>query len=218
MSSVVSINDMRRVSLKELKELAYDAKYGLWEKARRYDRDVKLYLHWTAGAYHQFWDSYHVQIDSDGSIYIQDGVGFDTVLNGIWMRNSGSVGITLLGCFDATTSQGLGTNPPTAAQIESMSMVVAVLSNALDLTIDKQRVLTHGEAADNEDGYWGSYGEDELYGPNTTCTRWDLEYLGTADSPVFDPTNTEGKRGGDIIRGKAAWYSSQYPDGVENHM
>lgn len=75
MSSVVSINDMRRVSLKELKELAYDAKYGLWEKARRYDRDVKLYLHWTAGAYHQFWDSYHVQIDSDGSIYIQDGVG-----------------------------------------------------------------------------------------------------------------------------------------------
>jgi hypothetical protein len=218
MSSVVSINDMRKVSLSELKELAYEAKYGLWERARSYDRDVKIYLHWTAGTYHQFWDSYQVQIDKDGSIYVQDGVSLDTVLNAVWLRNSGSVNITVLGCYDATAYGGLGTNPPTQQQIESMSMAVSVLAKALDLTIDKQRVLTHGEAADNEDGYWGAYGSDSLYGPNTTCERWDLEYLGTADSPVFDPTNTEGKRGGDIIRGKAAWYSSQYPDGVENHM
>ena len=53
-------------------------------------------------------------------------------------------------------------NHQTKAQIETMAQVITVLANALDLTIDKARVMTHGEAADNEDGVWCH----EPYGPN----------------------------------------------------
>lgn len=42
-----------------------------------------------------------------------------------------------LGCFDATTNSGLGTNPITAQQVEVMSQCICVLADALDLTIDK---------------------------------------------------------------------------------
>ena len=216
-SHVVSRENMTKVTLKELKSMAYEAKESLWNAANRYDRDVKLYLHWTAGRYGQFWDDYHVQIDADGSIYVQDGVSLADILEGTWKRNTGSIALTLLGCFDATTRDGLGSNPPTGAQIESMSMAVSVLANALDLTIDKARVMTHGEAGDNEDGYYGAYGEGDEYGPKTTCERWDLEYLMTPDSPEFNPW-CDGTRGGDAIRGKANWYSNTYPDGVENHF
>ena len=68
--------------------------------------------------------------------------------------------------------------------------------------IDKERILTHGEAADNEDGMRAH----APYGPRTTCERWDLEYLGMAESPVFNPWATNGSRGGDVLRGKVQYY------------
>lgn len=61
-----------------------------------------------------------------------------------------------------------------------------------------------GEAADNEDGL-NVHGD---YGPRENCERWDLEYLGTSESPSFNPWATDGTRGGDVLRGKANWYES----------
>jgi len=203
---------MRKVTLKQIEALALDAKYRLWYLARQNGRDVKLYLHWTVGHYNQFFDDYHINIAGDGSYHIATE-DFAQVLAHTWRRNSGSVGISLC-CAVGATSSGLGSEPPTEAQIESMARVIAVLADALDLTIDVERVMTHGEAADNEDGIY----PHDAYGPKTTCEKWDLEYLGTSESPRYNPWATDGSRGGDVLRGKAAWYRKEYPDGVERHF
>ena len=89
-----------------------------------------------------------------------------------------------------------------------MSQVIAAVCNGLWLTIDKEHVLTHGEAADNEDGDWC---HDE-YGPKSTCERWDLEYLGTDESPRFNPWAEDGSRGGDVLRGKANFYRNKWKE------
>ena len=201
MSTVLPASAMRRVTCRELRELGTAYRPALHYAAVRCAREAKLYLHWTAGHYGQFFADYHVQIDADGAIYVVgDGV-LDEVLAATYLRNSGSVSIALLGCVGATTDD-LGDEPPTAAQIESLAMAVTALADGLWLTIDRERVLTHGEAADNADGVRAH----APYGPRTTAERWDLEYLGTEESPVFNPWATDGSRGGDVLRGKAAYY------------
>jgi len=177
---------MRKVTLSELKQLALQAKSSLWEQADSLGRDVKLYLHWTAGHYGQFFSDYHINIDADSSIYISTN-DFAEVKSHTYRRNTGAVGIALACAYNATT-RNLGPEPPTATQIEVAAQVVAVLAAALDLTIDRHRVMTHAEAADNDN-----------YGPLTTCERWDLWYFDGA---------AKGE-GGNVIRGKANWYSNQ---------
>lgn len=201
MSAVLPASAMRRVTCRELRLLGAAYRLPLAYAAARCARETKLYLHWTAGHYGQFFEDYHIQIDADGAIYVIGDGALDDVLAATYRRNSGSVSIALLGCVDATTDD-LGGEPPTAAQTEAMAMAAAALADGLWLTIDKERVLTHGEAADNEDGVCAH----APYGPRTTCERWDLEYLGTAESPVFDPWAEDGTRGGDVLRGKAEWY------------
>lgn len=201
MSAVLPASAMRRVTCRELRLLGAAYRPALCYAAARCARETKLYLHWTAGHYGQFFADYHVQIDADGAIYvIGDGV-LDDVLAAIYRRNSGSVSIALLGCVGATT-EDLGAEPPTAAQIEGLAMAAAALADGLWLTIDIERIMTHGEAADNADGVHAH----APYGPKSTCERWDLEYLGTAESPVFAPWAQDGTRGGDILRGKAQYY------------
>lgn len=94
----------------------------------------------------------------------------------------------------------MGPCPPTAAQIESLAQVVAVLCKALDLNVDIYRVMTHAEAANNMDGVNPGYeanGQPQgRYGPGYTCERWDLWLF---------PGATAGS-GGNILRGKAIWY------------
>ena len=201
MSAVLPASAMRRVTCAELRELATAYRPTLYYAAARCARETKIYLHWTAGHYGQFFADYHVQVDADGGIYvIGDGV-LDDLLAATYLRNSGSISVALLGCVDATT-ENLGSEPPTAAQIEAMAQAVTALADGLWLTIDKERILTHGEAADNEDGVR----THAPYGPRTTCERWDLEYLGTEESPVFHPWAEDGTRGGDVLRGKAQYY------------
>ena len=201
MSAVLPASALRRVTCAELRELAAAYRPALCYAAARCGRETKLYLHWTAGHYGQFFADYHVQVDADGGIYvIGDGV-LDDLLAATYLRNSGSISVALLGCVDATT-ESLGSEPPTAAQIEAMAQVVTALADGLWLTIDKERILTHGEAADNED----SVRTHAPYGPRTTCERWDLEYLGTEESPAFHPWAEDGTRGGDVLRGKAQYY------------
>ena len=194
---------MRQVTLEELKDMAENYRESIWAQAQTYGREPKIYLHWTAGHYGQYYlNDYHIAIDYDGSIYVEHDL--DEVLAHTYHRNSGAVGITLACCVGAT-SDDLGSEPPTAAQIEVMAQVIAVVADGLWLTIDKSHVLTHGEAADNEDGIY----PHDPYGPKSTCERWDLEYLGNSESPSFNPYATDGSRGGDVLRGKAIWYHNQ---------
>lgn len=194
---------MRRVTVEEVRDMAADCRESIWEQARAYGREPKIYLHWTAGHYGQYYlDDYHIAIDADGSIYVDHDL--DEVLAHTYHRNSGAVGITLACCVGAT-SDNLGSEPPTDAQVEAMAQVIVAVADGLWLTIDKNHVLTHGEAADNEDGIY----PHDPYGPKSTCERWDLEYLGTNESPSFNPYATDGSRGGDVLRGKANWYRNQ---------
>lgn len=200
---------MRETSLSEIKRYALEAKQAVWRKAQQLGRDPKVYLHWSAGGYKSYFDAYHININDLGHLYIATE-DFSTTLNHTYMRNSASIGIVLACAYNATTNN-LGDCPPTAKQIESMAQVICVICDAWDLTIDKYRVLTHGEAADNEDGldiFYNEYnGEpNNMYGPKHGCERWDLEFLGTDESPKYNPWATDGSRGGDILRGKANWY------------
>ena len=193
MSAVLTAARMTRVAVRDLARLGAAYRLALHYAALRCARETKMYLHWTAGHYGQFFEDYHVQIDADGAIYVIGDGALDDVLAATYRRNSGSVSIALLGCVGATT-EDLGAEPPTAAQIEGLAMAAAALADGLWLTIDIERIMTHGEAADNADGVCAH----APYGPRTTCERWDIEYLGTAESPAFAPWAEDGTRGGDI--------------------
>ena len=190
------------VTVQDVKQMASDARESLWKQARSLGREPKVYLHWSAGHYNGVFNDYHVNIKGDGTIVVTGD--FDEVKNHTWRRNTGSVGIALCCAYNAT-SNDLGPEPPTEKQIEVMAQCIAALCEGLWLTIDKYHVLTHGEAADLEDGL----NVHEEYGPKADCQRWDLEYLGTPESPVYNPWATDGSRGGDVLRGKANWYKNQ---------
>lgn len=198
-----SINSSKRaaarvVTLAELKQLALQSKNSLWSQAQSISRDVKLYLHWSAGHYGQFFDDYHINIDQDGSIYVTTN-DFSENKSHTYKRNTGAIGISLACAYNATT-ENLGNEPPTALQIEAMSQVVAVLCKALDLTVDIYRVMTHAEAANNLDGlnpgYEANGYPDGKYGPGFSCERWDLWFF----------SGVAKGEGGNVLRGKAIWY------------
>lgn len=206
MSRVVPFSRMTKVTIDELRQMASDCRESIWARAKSMGREPKIYLHWTAGRYSQFWDDYHVQIDGDGKLYMPPDVTLDDdSLPATYRRNTGSVAITLLCCVGAT-SEDLGEMPPTKAQIERMAQAIVAIADGLWLTIDKDHVLTHGECADNEDGIY----PHEEYGPKSTCERWDLEYLQTNESPRFNPWAEDGSRGGDVLRGKANYYRNKW--------
>ena len=203
---------MREIDLDELYEMALRAKDSIWAQANSYGRDPKIYLHWTAGHYadgnedQMYLDEYHIAIDRDGTIYAESEL--DAVLSHTYRRNTGSIGLTMTCAVHADT-EDLGPEPPTAEQIETMAKAIWKIADALDLTIDKMHVLTHGEAAANEDGLdvhsaYALWFDEEHDGQ----VRWDLEYLETDESPSYNPNATDGSRGGDVLRGKANWYKN----------
>ena len=201
---------MRQVTIDELRILAANARESIWQAAKANGREPKIYLHWTAGHLFQKFSDYHVNITGDGKIWVTDD-DLSIVLNHTWKRNSGSVGITLC-CGYRSGSQSLGDEPPTPEQIEAMAMAIVAVADGLWLTIDKKHVLTHGEAANNEDGYYGAHMPyawwNDSYGDGDT--RGDLEDLGTPESPRYNPAATDGSRGGDVLRGKANWYRNEW--------
>ncbi len=199
--------EMTVAPLDEVRELAAKAREALWEKATALGREPKLYLHWTAMPYGRFYCSYHINIDRDGTIYLSTR-DFSQSTPGTWMRNDGAVNLTITGCT-GSNPRTLGPEPPTEAQIETMAQVIAVLAEGIGIPVDKQHVLTHGEAANNEDGlqlhqpypWWNdSYGDKD--------TRGDLEYLGTKESPAYAPTDPQkqSQRGGSVLRRLAQTY------------
>jgi hypothetical protein len=193
----------RIVTINELKQKADSSRNVLFAQAKALGRDPKLYMHWTGSMYDIDFSDYHVCIRGNGTIVLMNDL--TATLSHTWRRNTGAIGITL-NCAYGATSNGLGDYPPTSHQIEAMAQVIAAIADGLWLTIDKTHVLTHGEAADNEDGL----NITECYGPRSTCERWDLEFLGTEESPYFNPWSENGTRGGDVLRGKANWYRNQW--------
>ena len=195
------------VTIDELRQMAADARESIWEQAGAYGREPRIYLHWSAGhLYGQVFEDYHVNIDGDGTIYVTGDL--DEVKSHTWRMNTGAVAISLCCAYGATTND-LGDEGPTAKQIEVMAQAIAAVADGLWLTVDKAHVRTHGEQAANECGW-----EQPAYAPwNDECNdgqvRWDLEYLGTPESPEYNPWATDGSRGGDVLRGKAVWYQNE---------
>lgn len=201
--------EMALSTVDEVRQLAAQAREALWAEAAAQGREPKLYLHWTAEHYGRFFCSYHINIDQDGAIYLSTK-DFAQYVPGTWLRNHGAVNLTLCGAV-GSSPKSLGPEPPTEAQIETMARVIAALSDGIGIPIDKQHVLTHGEAANNEDGlqnhqpypWWNdSYGDKD--------TRGDLEYLGTEESPSYAPGDPgkQAQRGGSVLRAKALAYQA----------
>lgn len=158
----------------------------------RYPNPVVVYWHWTAGGHYTSFRDYHFCIDGDGEIICSRPL--DTIPTATWHRNTGSIAIALCCCKGATAYRdpwraNLGDEPPTDAQIESLAMISAAIADVFDIPVDVDHFMTHAEAA-NFDGY----------GPDTTCERWDLAVLHDGD---------EWMSGGDILRGKTAFYLDQ---------
>lgn len=191
-----------QVTLKELKGMVENARETIWEQAKSQGRNPKVYLHWSAGHYDSVFDDYHINITGAGKIFVTTN-DLSEIKSHTWRRNTGSIGISLCCAYNAT-SNDLGEYAPTDIQIETIAKVIDVVATGLWLTINKEHVLTHGEAADNEDGIWCH----DPYGPKNGCERWDLEFLETSESPKYDPWDEE-HRGGSILRGKAIWYHNQ---------
>ena len=155
-----------------------------------------VYLHWTAGRYDQVFGDYHICIKGGGVVWFtRDNLA--AVLAHTYMRNSKAIGIALCCAYGATYPNNFGQYPPTDAQIETLAEVLAIISWEYDIPIDIQHIMTHAEAADNLDGVR----PHAPYGPQNGCERWDLYQLQDYDG--------QWKSGGDVLRGKAAWYQQQ---------
>lgn len=202
---------MQILDLTSIMNIAYRSKYNLRNIAEAYGHPVACTLHWTADTYFSYYNDYHILIDGDGDYHVTTD-DFSIVKSHNWMKNSGNIGIALC-CAYGADSNSLGYYPPTQVQIIALEKLVAVLSEALDIEIDKVHFPTHGESADNEDWtyYYPSYTGyiNNIYGPKSTCERWDLEFLGTSDSPEFNPYDEE-HRGGNVIRKAALKYRMSF--------
>ena len=193
--------------------LARDMTPGSLDDVRRLAQNARgfitgLYLHWTAGWYGQAYDDYHICIDWDGSIYIMCDQLYRRK-NHTWRRNTNAAGVSLCCCGDARCyADGtfyLGSEPPTMKQIEVLAQVTAVIADECDLRLDSDaHVMTHCEAA-WKDGYGVPYGATvNGVKQDDPDLRWDLMKL-----PDFCG-NGEMTDGGNLIRGKAAWYQRKW--------
>jgi hypothetical protein len=197
---------MRQVTLDELARVAANSREDLWAAARSAGREHPLIvLHWTAGHYGQYWpEDYHIHVDENGEIYLSDD-DLSEVLPHTENLNRGSIGVTLCCAVGATTAD-LGDEPPTDEQIEIMAQIIATLCAELWLSIRPDIVATHGEFADDPE----YYDEEDMYGPNNDCWRWDLQYLGTDESPYYTADHSDPHTGGNVLRGKAEWYRHEW--------
>ena len=147
---------MRQIDFQEISEYTVPARGKI---------DM-IYLHWSAGRYGQHFNDYHLNIDSDGSLWT-DMNSFTDYKAHTWHRNSRAIGIALDCCYGASIwADGTieyGDYPPTDTQIDTLAKVVAKI--LIEIGLPLYCVMTHAEAAD-EDGY-GLNGSD----PDM---RWDL--------------------------------------------
>ena len=180
------------ISLRELVDLARSAKGEIHH----------IYLHWTAGRYEQFFDDYHLNIDSKGGLR-QTCSQLTELKAHTYKRNSGAIGIALCCALDASWTgerPDFGSVPPTFEQLETLCRVVALLCMVLGLPIDDSTVLSHAEAA-TLDGYGPGSGDAD--------TRWDLAYVPHLRFKVMG-----SYRGGPFVRYYAQNYRRLVEDGL----
>lgn len=150
-----------------------------------------IYLHWSASGYDTPSDAYHISITGDGVVHVMHPL--DQILSATWRRNTGSIAVSIMCCYDAVAYSeddvDFGSAPPTNAQLQAMARVICVLCEELELPIDDEHVLTHAEIADI-DGYGINDDDPEM--------RWDLLLVQDNDGVV--------KPGGQVLRGMALWY------------
>ena len=150
-----------------------------------------IYLHWSASGYDTPSDAYHISITGDGVVHVMHPL--DQILSATWRRNTGSIAVSIMCCYDAVVydedNVDFGSAPPTNAQLQAMARVICVLCEELELPIDDEHVLTHAEIADI-DGYGINDDDPEM--------RWDLLLVQDNDGVV--------KPGGQVLRGMALWY------------
>ena len=150
-----------------------------------------IYLHWSASGYDTPSDAYHISITGDGVVHVMHPL--DQILSATWRRNTGSIAVSIMCCYDAVAydedNVDFGSAPPTNAQLQAMARVICVLCEELELPIDDEHVLTHAEIADI-DGYGINDDDPEM--------RWDLLLVQDNDGVV--------KPGGQVLRGMALWY------------
>lgn len=131
----------------------------------------RIYLHWTAGRYHQLFDDYHICIDGDGVAHYMGDL--EEKKAHTWRRNSNAVGIALCCCYGAGIRKSpytisWGEYPPTKMQVETMAEEVARIAKCYSIPIDAEHVMTHAEVA-CQDGYGVDDRDPDM--------RWDLLFL-----------------------------------------
>lgn len=128
-----------------------------------------MYLHWSAGYPQTNFKDYHIVICEEHGVTVTH---YNTPANQdlpahTYQRNMNSCAIAIACAFGATT-KNLGQYPPSSEQIKEM------LNQAVRICLNQRipvgNILSHAEAADNEDGATGL----EFYGPKNGCERWDF--------------------------------------------
>lgn len=106
----------------------------------------KIYLHWSAGGYTSIAPAYTYSIDGNGKVHQMNG-GEHT-----FGRNSNSVGISVMamaggttGCFRDKRGSACPT-PVTPAQHDAMVTLAARIAKEKGIPVDKDHIMTHGEA------------------------------------------------------------------------
>jgi hypothetical protein len=179
----------KEVSLAELAQVLDNAR-------GEYDR---ITVHWTGGSDGKCYNNYQICVTQDGAIHLMyNDLCFenDCWPSHTWHENIGNLGIGMTCCPNATcsnhtpTSVDLGSEPPTAEQIEMVAEVLALALKYLDLSIND--IKTHAEWADI-DGYGLGSGDND--------TKWDCLYLPDYYGDAGGYTD-----GGDLLRNKAKFY------------
>ena len=160
------VTNPTRITTHELLDLATNAKGSI----------KRIFLHWTAGHYGQYFDDYHLNIDRNGELYCTCHSLTEKKPH-TWQRNTGSVGVTLCCAYNAqfNSKPNLGAEPPTPQQLRSLAWVIAFLCLGLELPIDYEHVTTHAEIA-IKDHYGPFSGDNDL--------RWDLYTLPDIEGDV----------------------------------
>tara|TARA_B100002019_G_scaffold183760_1_gene158571 strand:+ start:984 stop:3572 length:2589 start_codon:yes stop_codon:yes gene_type:complete len=152
------------------------------------DKGNAIYLHWTAGNYNSIGGPYHTVFTGDGTMHRKFEYGSSTGGHTYNRNGGGSVGLSL------AANPDIG-QWPTEEQRVAMAKEAARIAKKWGWTkneITTKKVMTHGEAGSNVDGYnahtnYGPFGrgrsdttpdkDKTSVGKLATVERWDLDKL-----------------------------------------
>ena len=152
------------------------------------DKGSAIYLHWTAGNYNSIGGPYHTVFTGDGTMHRKFEYGKSTGGHTYNRNGGGSVGLSL------AANPDIG-QWPTEEQRVAMAKEAARIATKWGWTkndISMKKVMTHGEAGSNVDGYnahtnYGPFGRGRTdttpdkdktsVGKLATVERWDLDKL-----------------------------------------